>query len=381
MTIGNDRITIDFIAQSVRKTMSKNLIGRNSKDVSVGNKRLNIVYEKIATIIRNARTKIVRAVDTTMVQTYWHIGKYIVEEEQQGKTRANYGDFLITELSIRLTREFGRGFGIATLENARKFYIVYGLEKPYALRREFEPNLSWTHYRALMRENREEVRNFYEKESLKNNWAGRELERQMGSLLYERLAKSKDKKGLMKLANKGQELVTPEDAIKEPVVLEFLNIPESHKLVESKLEDALISNMQNFLLELGRGFAFIARQKRLTLDGDHFYADLVMYHTVLHAYIIIDLKTKPITHADLGQMQLYVNYFDMEVKTENDNPTIGLILCTKQNKKMVRYTLGDKAKQIFASKYQFNLPTEKELETELKKEIKELKHKLPDIEK
>jgi predicted nuclease of restriction endonuclease-like (RecB) superfamily len=198
----------------------------------------------------------------------------------------------------------------------------------------------------------------------------------MGSLLFDRLAKSKDKKGLMKLACEGQEIIKPEDAIKEPIILEFLNIPEAHKLVESKLEDALISSMQNFLLEMGRGFAFVARQKRLTLDGDHFYADLVMYHTVLHAYILIDLKTKPLTHADLGQMQLYVNYFDMEIKTENDNPTIGLILCTEQNKKMVKYFFKDKEQNIFASQYQFHLPTEAELEKELKKEIKEIKYRL-----
>jgi predicted nuclease of restriction endonuclease-like (RecB) superfamily len=338
---------------------------------------VNAVYKKIASLIKDARTKIVRAIDTTMVQTYWNIGKYIIEEEQQGKTRADYGNYLIKELSCRLTKEFGKGFGIATLENARKFYIVYGLEKPYALRREFKElqlnsNLTWTHYRSLMRESRQIARSFYEMEAIKNNWSGRELERQMGSLLFERIAKSKDKEGLIRLACKGQEIIKPEDVIKDPIVLEFLDIPESHKLVESKLEEALINNMQKFLLEMGRGFAFVARQKRLTLDGDHFYTDLVMYNIILHSYFIIELKTKPITHADLGQMHLYVNYFDMEIKTEGDNPTIGLVLCTKQNKKMVKYALGDKAKQIFASKYQFELPTEEELEVELKKELKEL---------
>jgi predicted nuclease of restriction endonuclease-like (RecB) superfamily len=258
---------------------------------------------------------------------------------------------------------------------------VYGLEIPYAVRREletnaFNPTLSWTHYRALMRENRQTARAFYEKEAIKNRWSGRELERQMGSLLFERLAKSKNKKGLIKLATKGQEIIKPEDAIKEPIILEFLNIPEAHKLVESKLEEALISNMQKFLLELGNGFAFVARQKRLALDDDDFYCDLVFYHTILKCYFIVDIKTKPLSHSDLGQMLLYVNYFDMEVKSKDDNPTIGLIMCTKQNKKMAKYTLGDKAKQIFASKYQFNLPTEAELEAVLKKEIKELKYQL-----
>ena len=246
------------------------------------NTKVNGLYKKIATIIREARGKVVRAVNITMVQTYWHIGKYIVEEEQKGKTRADYGEYLIAELSGRLTKEFGRGFGISTLWDIRKFYLIYSnVRIPHAVRGEFNVDLSWTHYRTLMRESRQIARAFYEAEAIKNCWSGRELERQMGSLLFERLAKSKNKKGLMKLACKGQEIINPEDAIKEPVILEFLDIPEAHKLVESKLEDALISNMQKFLLELGRGFAFVARQKRLTLDGDHFYCDLVFYHTVL----------------------------------------------------------------------------------------------------
>lgn len=197
--------------------------------------------------------------------------------------------------------------------------------------------------------------------------------------MFDRLAKSKDKKGLMKLAYKGQEINKPEDAIKEPIVLEFLGMPESHRLVESKLEEALIDNLQTFLLELGKGFAFVARQKRLSLDGDHFYADLVFYHVILKCYVIIDIKTRKLTHADLGQMQLYVNYFDQEIKMENDNPTIGLVLCTKKSDAMVKYTLGEKNKQIFAKKYQSHLPTEKELEEELKREIKALKYKPTDL--
>ena len=348
--------------------------------VIVSNKHIETLYKNISSYIQAARYNVLRSVNTEQVKTYWLIGRDIIQEEQKGQRRAGYGTYLIKELSERLTKNYGKGFGIATLENARKFYIEYGVQKSYALRREFipefSPNLSWIHYRALMREDRVEVRNFYELETVKNCWSGRELERQMGSLLFERLLKSRDKKGLMRLARKGQEIVKPEDAIKDPVVLEFLDLPESHRLVESKLEDALISNMQNFLLELGRGFAFVSRQKRITLDGDHFYVDLVFYNTVLHAYLILELVTKPLTHADLGQLQLYVNYFDMEVKTEGDNPTIGLILCTHKNTKMVRYFLGDKAKSIFASKYQFKLPTEKELEEELKREIKDIKYRL-----
>lgn len=227
-----------------------------------------------------------------------------------------------------------------------------------------------------MRVHRPEARRFYEIEAEKNCWSGRELERQINSLLFDRLSKSKDKKGLIKLACKGQEINTPEDAIKEPLILEFLGLPESHRLVESKVEEAIINNLQNFLLELGKGFAFVARQKRLTLDGDHFYADLIFYHVILKCYTIIDIKSRKLSHADLGQMQLYVNYFDQEVRTESDNPTIGLILCTKKSDAMVKYMLGDKAKQIFASKYQFHLPTEAELEAELKREIKEFQNQL-----
>lgn len=283
---------------------------------------------------------------------------------------------------MRLQEQYGRGFSVDTLEQARNFYIIYqGVENSDALRRksqlpDLNPNLSWIHYRALIRIKKPEARQFYEIEAAKNRWSGRELERQIGSLLFDRLAKSRDKEGLLKLAREGQEISNPEDAIKEPLVLEFLGLPESHQLTESKLEAALINNLQNFLLELGKGFAFVARQKRLTFDSDHYYADLVMYHVILKCYVILDLKTHKLTHGDLGQMQLYVNYFDQEIKMENDNPTIGLVLCTEKSDAMVKYLLGDKTKQIFASTYQFHLPSEKELETELKRELRQFKHDL-----
>jgi predicted nuclease of restriction endonuclease-like (RecB) superfamily len=349
-----------------------------SKDL-VNPKRLDAIYKNIASYIHTARNNVLQTVNIEIVKAYWLIGKDIVEEEQAGKQRAEYGSFLLKEISLRLTKEFGQGFGRSTLADIRKFYLAY--QKVHAVRgqsekQEFMPRLSWTHYRSLMRESRKEVREFYETESIKNCWSSRELERQMGSLLFDRLAKSKDKKGLMKLVYKGQEVTKPEDAIKDPVVLEFLGLPETHKLVESKLEEALISNLQNFLLELGKGFAFVARQKRLTLDGNHFYADLVFYHTMLKAYVIIDLKTTALSHSDLGQMQLYVNYFNREVRTEGDNPTIGLILCTGKSNAMVKYFFDGENKNIFASKYQFHLPTEKELEEELKREINEVKYQL-----
>lgn len=218
-----------------------------------------------------------------------------------------------------------------------------------------------------------EVRAFYEIEAIQNNWSARELERQINSLLYERLALSKDKKGLMRLATKGHAIQQPADIFKDPVVMEFLGLPASPKLVESDLEQALINNLQSFLLELGKGFAFVSRQERITLDGDHFYIDLVFYHTILKCYVLIDLKVGKLTHQDLGQLQLYVNYFDHERRTAGDGPTLGIILCTDKNDAVVRYTLGpDQEKKIFASRYKLHLPTEAELRAELRRELREL---------
>jgi predicted nuclease of restriction endonuclease-like (RecB) superfamily len=235
------------------------------------------------------------------------------------------------------------------------------------------PNLSWSLYRHLIRVELPQARAFYEIEAIKNNWAALELERQINSLLYERLALSKDKKGLMKLATKGHEVQHPVDVFKDPVVMEFLDLPAMPKLVESDLEQALINNLQAFLLELGKGFAFVSRQERITLDGDHFYIDLVFYHTLLKCYVLIELKVGKLTHQDLGQLQLYVNYFDHKRRTKGDNPTLGLILCTDKNDAVVRYTLGpDQEKKIFASRYKLYLPTVAELKTELKRELKEL---------
>ena len=219
-----------------------------------------------------------------------------------------------------------------------------------------------------------QARAFYEIEAIKNNWSARELERQKNSLLYERLALSRDKKGLMQLATKGQIVQRPSDVFKDPVIMEFLGLPESPRVVETDLEQALINDLQSFLLELGKGFAFVARQERLTLDGDHFYIDLVFYHTVLKCYVIIDLKTGKLTHQDLGQLQLYVNFYDRERRTEGDNPTLGLILCADKNDAVVRYTLGpDQEKKIFASRYKLHLPTEAELKAEIRRELEVLR--------
>ncbi len=363
---------------------------------------------------------VARSVNTTQVISNWLIGREIVEEEQKGKKKASYGEALLEELAQHLTEDYGPGYSGTNLRWFRQFYLEYSSLLPseihhaprdksaapasgkmskgihhaprgkslpsipfdeilYAPRGEFwrpgmlHPNLSWTHYRTLLRVDKAEARAFYEIEAIKNNWAARELERQINSLLYERLALSTDKKGLMRLATKGHIIQKPEDVFKDPVVMEFLGLPESPKLVETDLEQALINNLQSFLLELGKGFAFISRQERITLDGDHFYIDLVFYHTILKCYVLIDLKTGKLTHQDLGQLQLYVNFYDRERRTEGDNPTLGLILCTDKNDAVVRYTLGpDQQKKIFASRYKLYLPTEAELKAELRREIREL---------
>ena len=319
-------------------------------------------YDRIRSIIEQARNNITRAVNTEMVLAYWHIGREIVEEEQKGKKRAGYGKSLLKNFSEKLTEDFGKGFDQSNLRNIRAFYLTY--PKCDALRHE----LSWTHYRILMRVDKPEARAFYEAECVANNWSARELERQKGSLLYERLALSKDKKGLMRLARKGQELATYEDMIKDPYVLEFTGLSPYSKLYESKLEQALIDNLSKFLLELGKGFTFVGRQKRITLDGDHFYIDLVFYNTILKCFVLIDLKIGKLVHQDIGQMQMYVNYYDRSMKQKDDNPTVGLILCEDKKDAVVRYTLPQDNKQIFASRYKLYLPTEDELVKELKRE-------------
>lgn len=361
------------------------------------------LFSRVREILDAARARVVRTVNTTQVAANWLIGREIVEEEQRGQRRAGYGAKLLADLSTRLTAEFGRGYSADNLEAFRQFYLDYPQlisETPSrkstaaaalppqtisetASRKSgdpagwhpgtLHPSLSWSHYRQLLRAARPEARAFYEIEAIRSAWSVRELQRQMASLLYDRLAKSKDKKGLLRLATHGQEVMQPLDVLKDPVVIEFLDLPESPKLVESRLEQALIENLQNFLLELGKGFAFVSRQERITIDGDHFYIDLVFYHTVLKCYVLIDLKVGKLTHGDLGQIQFYVNYYDRERRTEGDNPTLGVILCPDKNDAVVKYTLGEQQERnIFTSRYQLYLPTEKELERELRRELRQL---------
>ncbi len=358
------------------------------------------LYGRVLEILQAARGQAARSVNTGQVAANWLIGREIVQDEQAGRRRAGYGAALLQELAIRLKTDFGPGYGVDNLEMFRRFYVAYPHLLPTAIsdapRRKLDAtanalliqhavraeswqpgqlsaDLSWTHYRLLVRINNPQARAFYEIEAIASSWSARELERQISSLLYERLALSKDKKGLMRLATRGHEIQQPADVFKDPVVMEFLGLPESPRLVESRLEQALINNLQHFLLELGKGFAFVSRQERITLDGDHFYIDLVFYHAVLKCYVLIDLKTGKLTHQDLGQIQLYVNYYDMERRTAGDNPTLGLILCASKNDAVVKYTLGNhQGSNIFASLYKLHLPTEAQLQTELQREVRML---------
>ncbi|MCX5678638.1 MAG: PDDEXK nuclease domain-containing protein [Candidatus Omnitrophica bacterium] len=317
------------------------------------------LYKRVALILNEARSRVLQTVNSTMVRAYWEIGRLIVEHEQKGKTRAGYGDFLIKGLSERLTVDFGKGFTPRNLWYMKNFYLAF--PKVNALR----SLLGWTHYRLLLKVENIEARGFYEVESIKSRWSSRELDRQINSLLFERLALSKDKKQILRMAREGQAVSDPRDLIKDPYVLEFLNIKENTSLLEKDLESNLINKLHKFLLELGRGFAFIARQKRITVDGDHFYIDLVFYNYLLKCFVLIDLKIGKLTHGDIGQMDFYMRYFEGEEKKQGDNPTIGLILCSNKNNTMVKYTLLSGSKQMFASKYKLYLPSKQELKSEL----------------
>jgi predicted nuclease of restriction endonuclease-like (RecB) superfamily len=323
-------------------------------------------YERIRHVLVEARTQAWRAVNFAMVTAYWEIGRVIVEEEQKGGSRAEYGARLIESLAARLSVEFGRGFDRSNLWNMRAFYADYPILD--SLRRE----LSWTHYRILLRVEKPAARAFYEAETVNARWSTRELERQISSLLFERLALSRDKEGVRALAERGHEIHQPSDLVKDPYVLEFAGIPQRDRFLEKELESALIDKLQQFLLELGKGFAFMGRQQRITLDGTHFLIDLVFYNRLARCFVLVDLKIGELTHQDLGQMQMYVNYYQREVTVEGENPPIGIVLCAERNDAVVRYTLPEGQTQIFASRYKLYLPTEEELARELQRERQEI---------
>ena len=325
------------------------------------------LFQELKEILQEAKNKVYKVANNAMVEAYWNIGRVIVEK-QGGKDKAEYGTALLKNLSKEMTKEFGKGFTLTNLKYMRQFYLTF--PKSHAL----SDQLSWTHYRLLMRVENENARNFYLEESIKENWSTRQLERQITTLFYERILSSKNKnKVAQEIYKLEPQRKQPEDVIKDPYVLEFLGLPENMDFLEKNLEQALIDHMQKFLLELGRGFSFVARQKRITFDGRHFYIDLVFYNYILKCFVLIDLKVGDLTHQDLGQMQMYVHYFEDEMMTEGDNPPIGIVLCADKSESVVKYTLPKGEKQIFASKYMVYLPTEEELLSEVKKEYDILK--------
>lgn len=331
------------------------------KDVT---KTTAALVSEIREIVRTARAKAFQAVNFAMVEAYWLIGKRIVEEEQKGRVRARYGEQLVGAVSRQLTTEFGRGFSEANVWNFRQFYLTYPSEKIlYTLRRE----LSWSHYRLIMRVESPTAREYYIREAAAQHWSTRQLERNINSLYYERLLASRRKS-----PERGKRVAAPspmpDDHIKDPYVLEFLGLPMPPGFTEAQFEEAIISNLQRFLLELGKGFSFVGRQFRITTETKHFFIDLVFYNYVLKCFVVIDLKVGELGHQDIGQMDMYVRLFEERMRSEGDNPTIGLILCTEKDETIVRYSVLKENRQLFASKYRLMLPTEEELRHELERE-------------
>ena len=311
------------------------------------------IYQEIHDLLHKARQDIISNVNYTMTKTYFLIGKRIVEEEQDGNKRAEYGKKLMKTLSEKLTKEFGRGFSQRNLEQMRTFYLRYSISQTVSA----EFKLSWSHYLILMRIEDIDARNFYEIEAFKNNWSLRELKRQVDSSLYERLVLSKDKEKVKELSVKGQIIEKAQDVIKDPYILEFLGLDEKSDYSENKLETEIINKLEMFLLELGKGFTFVGRQVRFTFDERHFRVDLVFYNRLLKCFVLIDLKIGEVTHQDLGQMQMYVNYYDRYVKLPDENDTIGIIICKDKNDTLVKLTLPKDNNQIFASRYTTILPS------------------------
>ena len=373
---------------------------------------VNSLFDRVVSILEQAKANVVRSVNSNMTLAYWHIGQEIVQELQGGKERAEYGKQLIQDLSSRLTQRYGKGFSETNLKYFRLFYQTYVHRSPEIRHKKsdqfestqirhkacdelsstpksrkagvlddmsmavdgnhlikgFSSRLSWSHYRALTKVENKNERLFYEIEAEKENWSVPALERQIHSFLFARLLKSRDKDGVIDLIRKGHVVATPTDTIKDPYILDFLGLPDSNVLHESAIEKAIIANLQSFLLELGKGFAFIGRQKRLQFGDKFFHIDLVFYNCILKCYLLIDLKIGELTHQDIGQMDGYVRMFGEQFRTEGDNPSIGLILCAKKDETIARYSVLKDSKQLFASKYMLYLPTEEELQREIERE-------------
>lgn len=315
----------------------------------------NGFIDDIRTLINEARKQVVHTVNTVMVATCWEIGRRIVEEEQNGNDRAEYGKYLIKNLAEALTVDFGKGFGETNLKYFRQFYLTFPIR--HAVRDE----LSWTHYRQLIRVENEEARNFYLKEAADCAWSSRQLERQINSFYYQRLLASQNKDIVKKEAEQSNASITPAEVLKDPYILEFLDLKENKDYLEADLESALISQLQDFLLELGKGFSFAARQQRITTEaGKHYYIDLVFYNYLLKCFVLIDLKIGTLTPQDVGQMDLYVRLYEKQKRTSTDNPTLGIILCSQNDETVVEYSMLAESKQLFASQYKLYLPTEEE---------------------
>jgi predicted nuclease of restriction endonuclease-like (RecB) superfamily len=331
------------------------------------NTSLTELSKKISILLNESRQRVIQTVNHTMVLTYFEIGKMIVEEEQNGKERADYGSQLLSGLSGSLTQEFGKGFSITNLQQMRQFYTVYSKQQTLSVNSEkdliqsLDFKISWSHYLKLMRIEDELERKFYEIETYKNNWSLRELNRQYDSALYTRISLSKDKNEILKLSEQGQIIEKPQDAVKDPYVLEFIGLPEQNTYSESDLEHRLINKLEHFLLELGKGFTFVARQNRITFDDKHFRIDLVFYNRILRCFVLIDLKVGELKHQDIGQMQMYVNYYDRKIKLEDESKSIGIILCQNKSEALVEFTLPENNTQIFASKYLTVLPSKESL--------------------
>ena len=369
--------------------------------------RMDVLFERVSALIEQARRRVITAVNVAEVYTKYEIGRYIVEDEQQGNARAGYGKQMLKVLSAKLTERYGKGWGEENLRLIRNFYLVYSnknqntvldisnksqnavlendkqrLANPNSVNSDYQiqmPNfsLSWSHYLILMRVENPDARSFYEIECAQQQWSVRQLSRQVGSSLYERLALSRNKNEVMRLAREGQTIEKPSDIIKNPMTLEFLGLRPEEAYTETKLEKAIISKLQTFLLELGKGFLFEKRQKRFTFDEENYYVDLVFYNRLLQCYVLIDLKTDKLTHQDLGQMQMYVNYYDRHVRQDFEKPTIGIILCESKKDSLVNLTLPEDA-NIYAAQYQLYLPDKQLLQAKVKNWIQEYKEANPD---
>jgi len=390
--------------RSVKRTPRRKTVAVAKPSIA---SREEALFVRVVDIVEAARGRVSRTVNSAMVQAYWLIGREIVEVEQHGKKRAGYGNEIIDRLALRLAEKLGQGFGARTLRRIRQFYVTFpkgsalppefggspkrtallskskagrirtaALSKSVMAAAAFPPHLGWTHYLVLLRVTNPTARAFYEIEAVRESWSSRALERQIASLLFERLAKSRDKEKVLALARSGHQLDGPADLLKDPFVLEFLGLGERSEWRERELEQAIIDRIEEFLLELGKGFCFVARQKRVTLEGDHFYVDLVFYNRLLRCFVLVDLKLGKLTHQDLGQMQMYVNFFDRFQRAEHEANTIGIVLCSEKNDAMAKITLPENNEQILAARYQMYLPTEEELRAELARERDEAERAL-----